>query len=94
MTLSEFESKLNEWGQQRAPFLFLIDFEMQKPLAWKLDQVPAEILFSVNEFSNVNSKSKQSVSIELKKYPIPFNEYQSKFEFVKNKISLGDSYFT
>jgi para-aminobenzoate synthetase component I len=94
MTLSEFESKLNEWGQQRAPFLFLIDFEMQKPLAWKLDQVPAEILFSVNEFSNVNSKSKQSVSIELKKYPIPFNEYQSKFEFVKNKISLGDSYLT
>lgn len=92
MNLKEFESKLNDWGNSRIPFFFLIDFERQKPCAWEIDRVPSEILFSINDFSNSNLKAKGAIC--LKKKPVSMLDYQSKFEFVKNRISLGDSYLT
>jgi len=51
MKISEFESQLNEWGYSRTPFLFMIDFEMQNAVSWKSDEVPAEVLFSINEYT-------------------------------------------
>src|SRR5882762_7104579 len=92
MNLSEFESKLNTWGQGRVPFLFLVDFEMEDLLAWKLNEVPKEILFSINGFTNASSPSEKSGGVELQKYPTPFPDYKSKFDFVKERIVFGDSY--
>jgi para-aminobenzoate synthetase component 1 len=92
MNLSEFESKLNQWGQDRVPFFFLIDFEMEKPEAWKLDAVPKEIFFSFDRVTNSTSQSTENTKIELLKYPIPFRDYKSKFDFIKERIAFGDSY--
>lgn len=94
MTLSEFESKLNQWGRERVPFFFLIDFEMEKPEAWKADEVPSEILFSIGEVSNIKPHEVSHSKVTLVKSPEPFSEYATKFALVKKRISLGDSYLT
>jgi len=94
MTISEFQSRLNQWGREQVPFLFLVDFEMENLLAWKMDEVPNDILFSINDFSNASSSKQNPKAVSLTKYPISFSEYKAKFDFVESKISLGDSYLT
>lgn len=49
MSISEFESTLNQWGRDQVPFLFLVDFEMENLLAWKIGETPKAVLFSINE---------------------------------------------
>ena len=93
MNLIEFESKLNEWGQAQVPFLFLLDFEMEMPVAWPISEIPSEILFSIDGYTNAGTPDRE-IEVVLKKYPVSMAEYKSKFDSVKNHISVGDSYLT
>ncbi len=93
MNLKEFESKLNQWGHEQVPFLFLVDFEMEKPMAWRIKEVPKEVLFSLSE-SSYSSPERAGVKPELKRNPILISEYKSKFGLVKKRILFGDSYLT
>ena len=36
----DFVEQLNQWGHEKKPFVFLIDFEQKKPLAWLVDDCP------------------------------------------------------
>lgn len=36
----DFVKQLNQWGHDKKPFVFLIDFEQKKPLAWPVDECP------------------------------------------------------
>lgn len=95
MLLSEFTAKMNEWGQQQVPFLFVVDFEMRKPVLIRLDDVNNdEILFEINGFTNTpdrkvtKEKSVNVVDIQ----PIPFSTYNEKFQKVFAHLTYGDSY--
>lgn len=94
MTILEFELKLNQWGHEQVPFLFLVDFELENLLAWQLDEVPEEILVSVSGFANASSPKANYDSVSLTKHPISFSDYRSKFDYVKERINFGDSYLT
>lgn len=95
MIISEFESKLNQWGHAQVPFLFLVDFELVNLLAWPIHEVPEDILFSIYDFSNsarTTPSPLERVGVRLTKHPILFSDYKARFELVKERISLGDSY--
>jgi para-aminobenzoate synthetase component I len=93
MTITDFEKRLNEWGRTQVPFLFLIDFEMEKPKAWRLDQVSSEeILFSINGFSNTDDDYTVLNDIQLNAVPVSFEKYREKFKKVHERISYGDSF--
>ena len=93
MSISKFIDQLNEWGRKQVPFLFLIDFEMQKPKVWRLDQVNSdEILFSLNGYSNAQENSALLKNIQMDSFPISFEEYKTKFDFVHKRLSYGDSF--
>jgi len=98
MTKSEFIETLNEWGRKKIPFLFLVDFEIQKPIAIKLIEVdPQEIFFSINGFSNDSHKNNASnveVKLEFQNDAISYQEYKSKFDFIKDRLCYGDSFLT
>ncbi|GHM99349.1 aminodeoxychorismate synthase component I [Cytophagales bacterium WSM2-2] len=94
MNILEFESLLNQWGRERQPFLCIIDFEMEAPVAWKLNDVPREILYSINGIANFSANPTKTNSLELAKYPMSFADYESRFNQVKESIGLGDSYLT
>lgn len=92
VTLNQFISALNEWGAWRTPFLFLIDFERKRPLAFRLDEVnPNELLYFLNGVSNHQPVLNQR-KIALQKFPIPFEEYTVKFERVMHHLGYGDSF--
>ncbi len=93
MSLDNFIQQLNEWGRKKVPFLFLVDFELEKPLAWRLDQIdPEEILFSINGYTNANPQARGGEKIQLQKYPISFEQYQAKFNKVFKPLTYGDSF--
>lgn len=92
---SDYVHQLNEWGRSKTPFLFLIDFEMQKPVAWRLDQVDSnEILFDINDFTNTTETSIENHEIKLLSKPISFEAYKRKFDKVMEHIHYGNSFLT
>ncbi|MEY4930683.1 MAG: hypothetical protein RI909_1407 [Bacteroidota bacterium] len=93
MQVNDFVQQLNTWGQHKVPFLFLIDFEWKKPIAWTIDQLDAEkMLFSLNGFTNALNQHRVDKNIYIKKNPISREEYQHKFNTVYNHLSRGDSF--
>ncbi|HTJ52911.1 MAG TPA: aminodeoxychorismate synthase component I [Cyclobacteriaceae bacterium] len=96
MTIEEFLSTLNRLGGERVPFLFLVDFEMRKPVVITLGNVnDNDILFDVQGFTNASAKQYDvQHDLSLQKYPIAFNDYKNKFDFVFDRLSYGDSFLT
>jgi len=86
---------MNRLGQAKVPFLFMVDFEMEKPWVIKLSDVdPGRILFDVNGFTNVEKKLKSTGGMSIEKFPVPLEAYQKKFEKVFSHLEYGDSFLT
>lgn len=49
----DFVEQLNQWGHEKRPFVFLIDFERKKPLAWLADQCPDHFQFKFTKASSL-----------------------------------------
>ncbi|NNK34929.1 MAG: aminodeoxychorismate synthase component I [Eudoraea sp.] len=85
--------KMNAWGKEGIPFLFIIDFEQMNPLAWKLDRLPREVLYDFNGRSNTNRIDfSTSKMLGFQKYPISLEAYKQKFAAVQKELRLGNSY--
>jgi len=93
MDVNEFIDQINAWGRQSVPFLFLVDFELEQPQAWRADQVDADqMLYSLNSFSNTSARKSERNEVQLKKYPPSFREYEKKFNRVYEHLARGDSF--
>ncbi|HEX6225124.1 MAG TPA: aminodeoxychorismate synthase component I [Chryseolinea sp.] len=85
---------MNRLGQQKVPFLFLIDFEMKKPFIVRLNEVdPTEILFSIHGFTNAIEKI-HSENIAIEKSAGSLVDYKKKFDKVLDHLAYGDSFLT
>jgi para-aminobenzoate synthetase component 1 len=90
-----FTENLNAWGKAKTPFVFLVDYQIQKPKAWKLADVNGdEVLFDLNGFSNYDSSDQAELPAELhfNKFPVPFIEYQTRFDQVVANLKAGNSF--
>ncbi len=85
---------LNQCGQERVPFLFMVDFEMEEALASRMSEVDSkQILFDFQGFTNAGSETLNDNPV-LVRTPIPENEYQKKFDEVMAHLHRGDSFLT
>jgi para-aminobenzoate synthetase component 1 len=82
---------LNQWGKEKKPFVFLIDFECRKPLAWLFDDCPDDFKYNFQGISNHNY-SKAVRQFQFDKSPISIQEYAVKFNKVKEHIAYGNSF--
>lgn len=93
MSIAEFAETLNLCGARRIPFLFLVDFEMEKPLVFPLDEIqPTSLLFDINGLTNFSTATTGNKNIGFKKFPPAFGDYKSKYEKVRSHLAYGDSY--
>ena len=91
----DFAERLNEWGKSKTPFLFLVDYRIEKPLAWTLDDnALTNISFDLNGFGNVGRDEKQSPlsDFAFHKKPISFSDYVVKFDRVVANLKAGNSF--
>ena len=95
MSITEFAGKMNAWGGRGNPFLFMVDFEMQRPMIFPLTDIDrGKLLYHVNGKTNADPGPSGIQSADLTRFPIPFEEYKKKFQKVKAHLSFGDSYLT
>ncbi len=95
MRKNTIKEQMNEWGSAGIPFLFIIDFEQQKPLIFRLDEIdPARLLYDINGVSNSNytGRGGKKLRPQLMKHPGSYEEYLRKFDIVKNEIALGNTF--
>jgi len=97
LSLEDFRNTLNAWGSQRIPFLFIIDFELKKPIAIPLSDVDAQhILFDINGFTN----APQAIvpggdnAVKLTPSPITLDQYRPRFGHVYDRLCYGDTFLT
>ena len=85
---------INKLGKEKTPFLFIIDFDMEKPIVLPLSQIdPNTILFSIN--GNCNSICKPHYhkrTTEFKSYPVSKDRYSKAFTYVQKHIKHGNSF--
>jgi para-aminobenzoate synthetase component 1 len=87
-------TQMNDWGRERLPFVFMIDFEIKKPLLFRLDQIDPDVLrFSFRNSSNHPGTIKRQQPLPvIRKMPIPFDVYQRAFDQVMREIRYGNTF--
>ncbi|HDR0612934.1 aminodeoxychorismate synthase component I [Pasteurella multocida] len=94
MSFHAFIQLANQFGEQRQPFFFLIDFEQQQPIICPLAQA-AELglFFAIRGLQNVNWQTEMPHKpFELHKFPMSKAAYQHGFDLVQAELQKGNSY--
>jgi para-aminobenzoate synthetase component 1 len=82
---------MNELGAQGKPFVFIIDFDFQKPLLFETECTD-ELLWKTPVSSNYISTSVQKKDFSWEVNPVSFDHYQKAFNKVQHHIHSGDTY--
>jgi len=86
---------MNDLGKGRVPFLFIIDFEMKKPLVYPLNDINQnKIQYDIGEQTNAQLSQSIKTKFRLGKEPVSFEKYRKAFEFVQDNQRNGNSYLT
>ncbi|WP_313373575.1 aminodeoxychorismate synthase component I [Chishuiella sp.] len=90
LTAHSIFNEMNELGAKKVPFFFMIDFLKENGEVIPLSELPEDIKFEIN------SEQKHTIpfSFDFNKFPIPFEEYESKYSIVHKNILVGNSYLT
>lgn len=90
MSKELIKEKLNKFGFEKEPFLFVLSYDLSKFYIEKLSNLPKTIKFELN--SNEHNKSKDIKKSKLEKFPISFEEYKKSFDYIQEQIKSGNSY--
>ncbi len=84
--------QLNEWGKNKVPFGFIIDFEGLSPVFFPLNATPAGIFWQTPQAAYIPPTKVEEKSLEWKISPVAFEQYLTGFERVMRHINNGDTY--
>ena len=92
----DFVEQLNQWGHEKKPFVFLIDFEQKKPLAWLVDECPDHFQFKFTKASSLKksdttlTETDQVSEIDNAGFPNSKVNLKSGDLLTKQPIALAD----
>ncbi len=85
--------RMNELGSRSEPFLFILDFDLSKPLIYSPKEAEeAGILYQLHERINFTPCAIVPTRFNFKKSPVLPDVYQRSFDLVMNHILAGNSY--
>ncbi|MBN2545223.1 MAG: aminodeoxychorismate synthase component I [Spirochaetes bacterium] len=85
--------KMNLLAKKRIPFLFIIDFDMDKNIILPLDNINnQEIMFDIRGVKNFKDNQFPIKFLQLKKNPVEFNFYKKAFDSVVEEMKKGNSF--
>ena len=90
MSKELIKEKLNKFGFEKEPFLFVLSYDLNEFYIEKLSNLPKTIKFELN--SKEHQKDKIVKKSILNKFPISFEEYKNKFDKLQEEIKKGNSY--
>lgn len=84
---------MNEYGRLHIPFFFAIDFEMERPIILRPDEITSdEIRFDINGKKNYELFDMDLPASKFKKYPLSLAQYKAGFDLVQQEINAGNTY--
>lgn len=83
---------MNVLGKAKIPFIFLLDFELQKPVVFRWDQIPENIYYKFPLSKNYIIKPFRTSQMTFESSPIGFELYKRAFDKVQNEIHNGNSF--
>lgn len=91
ISIKELKKRINSAAEQKKPFLFAVDYELSKGLFIENPLEQQELLWRVGEYTNIKEATTEKGTFFSVK-PVGFEEYQTKFNFVRNQLLKGDSF--
>ena len=89
---SSVKDKMNRLGKEGKSFVFILDYELQKPiLIEEKNFISNDILFNIRGFKNY-VPSTPVLSPEISPEPISYTKYLSAFRKVITELQTGNSY--
>ncbi|MEQ8702894.1 MAG: aminodeoxychorismate synthase component I [Phaeodactylibacter sp.] len=83
---------MNKLGHDRRPFIFLIDFEMQRPIVLPLDEAnPAQLQYAIHGHRNFTGIATPA-DFHFHRYPVDRERYAAAFQQVQAALKAGNSY--
>ena len=83
---------LNRLGREGEDFLFIISYDKSTLLAYRLDDIPSNLACYIKGKEFGTPPPYIQKEYDIKKYPISYSKYISKFNRVQQHISAGDTY--
>jgi len=92
--LEDFVNKFNIYFSESIPFYFMIDYELNKPVILKLDNITDDILIKTNLIDNSKNENKFNSSkiIEMETFPVEKSIFNASFDNVLRNMHYGNSY--
>ncbi|MDA9773452.1 aminodeoxychorismate synthase component I [Saprospiraceae bacterium] len=88
--MKDIFKKMNEFGESRTPFFFIIDFEMEKPIIHALDDLPCTLQYTFN--GAPDNKANLGKKLELERFPFDQKAFSKSFQEVLKEINYGNSF--
>jgi para-aminobenzoate synthetase component 1 len=87
--------KMNQYGKEKRPFFFMVDFLQQKPIVLSLDEIDTDtIQFSIPILSIQKEKIHATDSVFISHKGYSQELYNTQIERVKQHIRQGNSFLT
>jgi para-aminobenzoate synthetase component 1 len=83
--------RMNELGALGQPFVFVIDFDFQKPLILEPDDT-ARLLWKTPGSSNYSRENLTKKHVQWDVHPLGYEKYRQSFDLVQQHIHGGDTY--
>lgn len=94
--VDKIRQRMNAFGRDRKPFLFIIDFEKENGYFIENPINQEDMLFNIEGITNSSSKDFNFSNKEayLKHYPLSYDDYKKKFDIIHKALLRGDSFLT
>jgi para-aminobenzoate synthetase component I len=93
MSVDETKALMNHYGKTGIPFLFIVDFELKKPIVLRFDELSSsDVILDIPGFTNSSAIDEKKKEFEFHPYPMSFELYQSAFLKVLDHIYNGNTY--
>lgn len=91
--LNRFVAKMNRLGQEKVPFFFVVDYELNNPAIFPLAETAGEgIFYSINGRNNFDSQLSGVPALQFRKKPVDYATYLEAFEKAIRQIRLGNTF--
>ncbi|HOJ49224.1 MAG TPA: aminodeoxychorismate synthase component I [Spirochaetota bacterium] len=92
----EIVENINKLSREKIPFIFIIDFEMEKPLLFSMNELPENIFFKIGNIQKIPDTNIKTIPEKIKLFikPIEYDKYLKKINIVQEEERNGNSYLT
>lgn len=90
--LPEWQVKMNDLGASRTPFLFILDFELEKPLVIPIHELGNTIWYQLGAWSKHPKAPRNDKPLQFIPHPITLETYREAFEKAIKEIQYGNTF--